>query len=50
MLLEPRVGVVTPCHGLNVVTLGIKVVAKQRGQRFFVLDHKNTGAHFQSFI
>ena len=49
MFLEPGVCIVATRDGFDVIAFGIKVVAKKRGQRFFIFDNKNSGAHARSF-
>ena len=44
-LAQPGVGVVAAGDGLDLVALGLEIVAKQQRQRLLVLDDQDACAH-----
>src|SRR6185312_9579134 len=45
LFLEPGVRLVAAGGGVDVVTLRLEIIAKQHGERLFVFDDQNAGAH-----
>ena len=47
-LLQPRVGLVAAARRLDLIALGLEIIAEQHRERLLVFDDKNARIHAKS--